>query len=150
MEEDVNKRDEIRGILGLSEDDIVLIAGSTHRGEEEILLDCHAKLKKAHKSLKLFLAPRHVTRVPEIESLLSKRGMKPIRFSNLKHIDPPSDIDPSSVFILDTIGELKKMYNISDIVFVGGSLVDKGGQNQDMLDPLNRKHLALESVHRVY
>ena len=77
------------------------------------------------------LAPRHPERAPEIEDLIHKFGFTPIRISklNLSAIRYPL----SAIFILDTIGELLSFYAVADIVFVGGSLINKGGQN--ILEP---------------
>ncbi|MFC1508182.1 3-deoxy-D-manno-octulosonic acid transferase [Candidatus Omnitrophota bacterium] len=118
-----DKRQETRERLNVSDDEILLIAGSTHRGEEEKIIECFSRLKKDYSSLKLLIAPRHIERIKEIEELLKARRLKSIRFSK-----PQTDC-PKSVFILDTIGDLRTVYSAADIVFIGGSLVKKGGQN---------------------
>ncbi len=107
------------------------VAGSTHAGEEEIILSAYARLLGAYPDLKLLIAPRHPERASQIENLIRKRGFKPLKISGLKRGRPSAD--KVSVFILDTIGELLSFYNIADIVFVGGSLVKKGGHN--ILEP---------------
>jgi 3-deoxy-D-manno-octulosonic-acid transferase len=124
-----NKRREIRGKLGIKEEDILLIAGSTHRGEEEQVLDCFSRLKNEYKNLRLLIAPRHIERTKELEQLIVKRGFNPIRFSEIMDYQLPVTSYQLRISILDTIGDLKTMYSASDIVFVGGSLVKKGGQN---------------------
>lgn len=122
-----DKRSELRKKINLRENEILIIAGSTHKGEERIIADCFTKLKKEYDNLRLLIAPRHIERVEEIEKLLAKRGFQPIRVS-LPGLEPrASSLEP--IFILDTIGELRSMYSAADIVFVGGSLVKKGGQN---------------------
>jgi 3-deoxy-D-manno-octulosonic-acid transferase len=118
-----DKRLEIRKKLCLDENEILIIAGSTHRGEEEFLIDCLARLKKEYNNIRLLIAPRHIERTQEIEGLLNKKGLKSVRISRL------STDDGQSIFLLDTIGDLRSMYSAADIVFVGGSLVKKGGQN---------------------
>ena len=144
--ESTGRRREIREKLGVNEENILLMAGSTHKGEDEQIVECFLRLKKEYADLRLFIAPRHVERIQEIEKLLSKRGFKSIRFSNINRnesgAEPPrrgrtgaerSGASPKGtnddIFILDTIGDLKTIYSASDIVFVGGSLVKKGGQN---------------------
>ncbi len=125
-----NKRLELRKKLNLDENEILIIAGSTHKGEEEAVIDCFARLKKEYNNLRLLIAPRHIERAEEIENILTKTGFKSIRISNLFTNDERRTTnDEQSVFLLDTIGELRSMYSAADIVFVGGSLVKKGGQN---------------------
>ncbi|MFA4991670.1 MAG: 3-deoxy-D-manno-octulosonic acid transferase, partial [Candidatus Omnitrophota bacterium] len=118
-----NKRQEIRSKLDVKDDEILFMAGSTHRGEEGIIIDCFAGLKKEYPGLRLFIAPRHVERAAEVESLLSGKGFEPEKVSS---VSSPS---ARAVFLLDTVGELRAMYSAADIVFVGGSLIKKGGQN---------------------
>ncbi len=125
-----NKRLELRKKLNLDENEILIVAGSTHKGEEEAVVDCFARLKKEYNNLRLLIAPRHIERAEEIENILTKTGFKSIRISNLFTNDERRTTnDEQSVFLLDTIGELRSMYSAADIVFVGGSLVKKGGQN---------------------
>ncbi|MDP2921593.1 MAG: 3-deoxy-D-manno-octulosonic acid transferase [Candidatus Omnitrophota bacterium] len=118
------KRNELRKRLNLNENEILFIAGSTHKGEEDIVMDCFTRLKKDFNNLRLLIAPRHIERVEEVEKLLINNGLKPARISC-----ELSSANSQQVFILDTIGDLRSMYSASDIVFVGGSLVKKGGQN---------------------
>lgn len=133
------KRIELRKKLNISENEVLIVAGSTHRGEEEILADCFSNLKKNYPGLRLLIAPRHIERVQEIEKILTKNGFKTIKVS-LLGLQPialsPCPVPERSewfgvqpIFILDTIGELRSMYSASDIVFIGKSLVKKGGQN---------------------
>jgi 3-deoxy-D-manno-octulosonic-acid transferase len=134
-----NKRLELRKKLNLDENEILIVAGSTHKGEEEAVVDCFARLKKEYNNLRLLIAPRHIERAEEIEKLLTKNNFKSMRISIFFEIAsspsaPRNDkvfnafaLEP--IFILDTVGELRSMYSAADIVFVGGSLVKKGGQN---------------------
>src|SRR3989338_38596 len=119
------KRKEIRESLNISDEEILLIAGSTHKGEEEDIVECFLRLKKEYASLRLLIAPRHVERRQEVARLLSRHGFESVKFSSIS----ASESTPCPVFILDTIGDLKSIYSAADIVFVGGSLVRKGGQN---------------------
>ncbi|MDP8229633.1 MAG: 3-deoxy-D-manno-octulosonic acid transferase [Candidatus Gorgyraea atricola] len=131
-----NRRHEIRDKLGIAKEEILLVAGSTHKGEEDIILDCFLRLKEDHKNIKLLLAPRHVERTQEIENLLAKFGLESRKYSRDK--GPHTKIEDfvrgrqgtrDKVLVLDVIGELKSIYSAADIVFIGGSLVKKGGQN---------------------
>jgi len=108
--------------LGLKENEQLFIAGSTHRGEEKIVLEVYKELIKSHPNLRLLIAPRHIERTKEIETLISKLGFYSQRISRLEK-------GLRTVFILDTIGQLKNLYSLADIVFVGGSLIAHGGQN---------------------
>ena len=123
--------DTRKRILALEEKDTLWVAGSTHPGEEEIILRVYKKLLGEFPNLKLLIAPRHPERAKEIGSLLLKNNLNPLFISALPR--PSSLVPRPSVFILDTIGQLRGFYAISDIVFVGGSLIKKGGQN--ILEP---------------
>lgn len=114
--------------LGLGNDDKIWVAGSTHPQEEEIILRVYQRLKSESPALKLLIAPRHIERVGQVESLAAKYGFAAKRFSLLAgELDTAQDEE--AIFILDTIGQLKDIYRIATFVFVGGSLVKKGGQN---------------------
>ncbi len=97
-----------------------IIAGSTHRGEEEMILDAYTRLSG---DWGLILAPRHPERAGEVEGLLDKRGLPHIRRSGIK--GPFNE----RIIILDTIGELSSLYRYADIAVVGGSLLPFGGHN---------------------
>ncbi|MBL7081947.1 MAG: 3-deoxy-D-manno-octulosonic acid transferase [Candidatus Omnitrophica bacterium] len=117
--------------LGLESEEKLFVAGSTHQGEEEIILKTYKKLLDDFPNLRLLIAPRHLERSAKVEKLIRKYGFLCIRFSqsNLLSISPSS----RPVFILDTIGQLLSFFAIADIVFVGGSLVKRGGHN--ILEP---------------
>lgn len=102
----------------------VLLAGSTHAGEDEIVLSTFNKLKEKYSDLKLILAPRHLTRVDEVKSLIKKFGFEYAQRSSGK-----SDLKDCDLLILDTLGELGKMYEHSDVSFIGGSFNKTGGHN---------------------
>lgn len=109
--------------LSLSEGERLFIAGSTHHPEEEIVLKVYQKLIKNYPNLRLLIAPRHIERTKEIEALVAKSGFESERVSALKVGNG------KSVLILDSIGELRSLYSLADIVFIGGSLICRGGQN---------------------
>jgi 3-deoxy-D-manno-octulosonic-acid transferase len=101
----------------------VVVAGSTHRGEESIVLDAFLAVRPAADGLRLVLAPRHPERLDEVEGLARARGLSVVRRSRVN----PGHGAP--VVLLDTMGELASLYAIADVIFVGGSLVPIGGHN---------------------
>jgi 3-deoxy-D-manno-octulosonic-acid transferase len=122
---------DYRKKLGLNEDDKLFVAGSTHPGEEEKILWVYKELLKEFGNLKLLLAPRHPRRTQDIERLVLNNDFKAMPISQLGRIRLQAQ--RTTVFILDTIGQLLPFYAISGLVFVGGSLIKKGGQN--LLEP---------------
>jgi len=121
------KKDSLdyRKKLNLDPSESLLVAGSTHPGEEEIILNIYQRLLKDFPKLKLLIAPRHPERSQEVERLINKAGLQAVRVSRL----PGVPVKREEIFILDTVGDLVSYYAISDLVFVGGSLVKKGGHN---------------------
>lgn len=111
-----------RQSLGFAQRDLIIAAGSTRPGEDEILLDEWLRLRRRHQHLKLILAPRHQTRVPDIEMMCASRNVS-YRLRS-KGGNPGADC-----LIVDTFGELIKFYSVCDVAFIGGSLVNSGGQN---------------------
>lgn len=101
----------------------VLIAGSTHSGENKILISAFDKLRQSHKNLKFIIAPRHLERVKEIEQILSSYNY------SYGYRSKNNDFTNFDIIILDTLGELKKAYAFSDIAFIGGSFNKTGGHN---------------------
>ena len=100
----------------------LLVAGSTHDGEEEILLQSFKELKKQHPQSYMVKAPRQVDRGKEIQKLASSLQLQANCRSQI-------NAGGKDILILDTIGELNTIYSHADIAFVGGSLVAKGGHN---------------------
>ncbi len=125
-------RTAVREDLGFHEEAILFVAGSTHEGEEEILLDAFAGLRADHPSLKMLLALRHPDRCGDVERLAEKRGISTARRTQGR--GGTEGVCDAEVLILDTIGELYRAYSIADIVFLGGSLVPIGGHN--ILEPI--------------
>ena len=101
----------------------LLIAGSTHKGEDEIVLDVFASLREEIPSLKLLLAPRHPERFLQVEDLVSQLGIS-YGFRS-KH----DTFENKDIILLDTVGELGKMYSLCEIAFIGGSFSHTGGHN---------------------
>lgn len=118
----------------------VLIAASTHPGEDEIILRAFDHLHTDHPTLQLIIAPRHPHRGDEIERLITEHGYATYRRSRHLVQSETDNFDPSvssaevRVVLLDTIGELSRVFSIGTVVFMGGSLVPRGGHN--ILQPL--------------
>ncbi len=113
---------------------LIFVAGSTHRGEEEIIAEAYGEIKKLYSHIVLILAPRHPQRVSEVERLLSSRNLKFTRRTNLAF--PLQGNSLNEIILLDTIGELARFYALAKIIFVGGSLVPTGGHN--ILEPASQ------------
>lgn len=109
--------------LGLSSGQKIWVAGSTHKGEDEIIFSVLKHLLKAHPEICLIIAPRHPERFDEVEKLARKWDFK------LKRRTKPNKKGTCEVIILDTIGELTTIYGLADFVFIGGSLIPIGGHN---------------------
>jgi 3-deoxy-D-manno-octulosonic-acid transferase len=122
-------RERVLRFFRLSPNRMVLVAGSTVRGEEPAVLKAFSRLKGASPSALAILAPRQPERFGEVERLARDSGFVTARRSDL-----PIDTEPrADVVVLDTIGELAQLYQVATVVFVGGSLVDHGGHN--ILEP---------------
>lgn len=117
--------------LGLSDDDQLWVCGSTHPGEEEIILRAYQQVLGEFAAFKLLIAPRHPQRAGRIRRLIAKYGLEATLTSALGGMRDEGR--GTKVFILDTIGQLMDYYAVADIVFIGGSLVRKGGHN--ILEP---------------
>jgi 3-deoxy-D-manno-octulosonic-acid transferase len=117
---------EMRQILNLESSHLVFVAGSTREGEEEIVLEAYEKILNQFPEMILLIAPRHIERTPEIGSMLERRGFKYQLRSNLERDGVRRT---ESIVIINTFGELFKIYSIGTIVFCGASLVPLGGQN---------------------
>jgi 3-deoxy-D-manno-octulosonic-acid transferase len=126
--------DEERGYwveqIHLRPENRVWVAGSTHEGEEEIILNTYKQLKNRFPDLVLIIAPRRVERAEDVYRLGLDMG-----FKTRLRTDPGVNggDHPYQVLILDTLGELGRIYGLADISFVGGSMVPVGGHN--LLEP---------------
>ncbi len=128
-----HKIDFFRMLLGLSGYRFVFIAGSTLKGEEEIVLGAFAEFRKVEPRALLIIAPRHPERFSEVAALLELKGVNFVRRSKLAEREPADSIPKPDVILLDTIGELATLYALADLVLVGGSLAPRGGHN--ILEP---------------
>lgn len=113
--------------LWIKSDELLFIAGSTHPPEEKIILGVYKNLLSDFANLRLLIAPRHIERADEIERLVAKFGFNTLRMSDVTyHLSP---ITYHQILLLDTIGQLKQLYKFASVVFIGGTLIKKGGQN---------------------
>ncbi len=110
----------------------ILLAASTHKGEEEIILDAYDAVRKKIRDIRLIIAPRHPERFSEVERLLTERGLGYIKRSEMDDYEG-AGLDESGIILLDTIGELSRVFSRVAIAFIGGSLVSAGGHN--VLEP---------------
>jgi 3-deoxy-D-manno-octulosonic-acid transferase len=125
--------------LRIPPDAPLLIAGSTHEGEEKEILRCYQKLIRDGRNLRLLVAPRHPDRADKIEALFRAHGLTCARRSRA------NGSGDASVFLLDTIGELSSVYALATFVFVGGSLVRRGGHN--LMEPAARGKVIFFGPH---
>ena len=118
----------------------ILCSASTHNNEEEIFANLHIKYKKKIPNLITIIIPRHIERTSEISRMLEKKNLKFVR-----HTEKKSNLKDCDVYIVDSYGISKSFYKISDIVFLGGSLVSRGGQN-----PLEALRFGCNIIHGNY
>lgn len=136
------EKENLYNMLSLKEGQTIFIAGSTHKGEENIVLEVFKNLKKTYEDLILILAPRHPERFDEVADLLSHQKLRSIKKTKIKVAQKSNHHD---IILLDTIGELSKLYSIGTIIFVGGSLVSTGGHN--VLEPVAYKKAVIFGPH---
>ncbi len=117
---------ELRVALGAARP--VWVAGSTHEGEEEQVLDAHQRLLPSHPDALLVLVPRHPPRFESVAALLRRRGVAFVTRSSGAAVTTAT-----RVLLVDALGELVNFYAAADVAFVGGSLVPVGGHN--LLEP---------------
>ncbi len=118
----------------------ILCCASTHHNEEEVFANLHIRFKKKIPNLITIIIPRHIERTKEIIQMLHK---KKLRFT--KHSTNKKKFKNCDIYIVDSYGESKSFYKISNVVFLGGSLVPKGGQN-----PLEALRFGCNILHGNY
>jgi 3-deoxy-D-manno-octulosonic-acid transferase len=123
-------REETARRLNMAAGERVLVAGSTHEGEETVILEVFRKLLAVYPDFRLILVPRHVERAGEVTNLVRQAGFDSLA---LTQIDQGRTRQDEKVLVVDRIGELFKVYSLATVVYCGGSLVPKGGQN--ILEP---------------
>lgn len=135
--------------FGFADDDLVLLAGSTHEGEEDLILTVFDHLRFSHRNLQLVIAPRHPERGERVHQLVREHGYDVYRRSHVlaareagEEVTTPPAGPTVRVAIIDTVGELASLYGCADLVIVGGSLV-KGLAGHNILEPIAQDKLTL-------
>ena len=121
--------DTLRRRFGFYGSQRLIVAASTHASEERVIIEAFKRLKSSIRNARLLIAPRHPERFDEVASLLDESGLTWSRRSNQSREQDQS----CEVVLLDTVGELRAVYPLADIAFVGGSIASHGGHN--VLEP---------------
>ena len=131
---------EIRTRFGLQSGVPLILAASTHAPEEEIILESFKQIRTKQPA-RLMIAPRHPERFNEVASLIQNSGLTWTRRTSV----PEANDTEATVILLDTIGELPATYSLATVVFVGGSIVDRGGHN--VLEPAATGAAVVTGAH---
>jgi 3-deoxy-D-manno-octulosonic-acid transferase len=152
IERNVEREEALRRLFGIALEAQVLVAGSTHQGEETILALAYRDLKRKHRTLRMIVAPRHVERAREVVAALRARGLTVLTKTALeagRAAVPPDEAasataafgaprlpagSADAVIVVDTIGDLVTCYGLATCAFVGRSLVSPGG-GQNVMEP---------------
>ncbi len=127
---------DLRRRLGLSPGEPLFVAGSTAPGEEDPVLEAFHLLRGHDRSTRLVLAPRHPERFARAEAALRRAGLRVALWSHVAAagaVEPAGPLPSYDALLLDAVGVLPRFYAVADVVFVGGSLVARGGHN--LLEP---------------
>ena len=125
-----DEKSKLRRDFRLADNDRVIVVGSTHNGEEEIILDMFKAVKSKFPNIVMILAPRHPERYETVRKIITEFGLRFVNRTQLETIKGEGEFD---IILLDTIGELANVYSLSEISIVGGSFVPIGGHN--ILEP---------------
>lgn len=118
----------------------LFLAASTHPGEEKIIAEVHTRLAKSHPGLLTIIGPRHPHRGGDIAEIIRSAGLRPALRSAKDALNGGADI-----YIADTIGELGLFYALAPVAFIGGSLVQHGGQNP--VEAVKHRTVVLSGPH---
>ena len=121
----------MRNVLAGENRSPIIVAGSTMRGEEPLVLEAWQSIRRKHPRALMVLAPRHPARFDEVTAMLQAQQVNAVRRSHLPENDEEirRRLSQAEILLLDTIGELAEIAGLADVVFVGGSLVPTGGHN---------------------
>lgn len=136
-EPDAEKSAMFRAMFSIGDAQRVLVCGSTHPGEHEVLIEILPRL-----DCRVIIVPRHPERHAGVREMLTKAGLP---WRNRSELSPESPAGANDVILLDTMGELAAVYGIADVVFIGGSLIPHGGQN--MAEPIALGKATLYGPH---
>jgi len=120
-------REEIARRFNARQNERFFVAGSTHEGEEKIIIHVYQELLKHYPELKLIMVPRHIERTNDVLGLLRQANIDDV--VTLSDINKGRKRKDERVIVVDVIGELFKVYSLASVVYCGGSLVPRGGQN---------------------
>ncbi|RZB29890.1 MAG: 3-deoxy-D-manno-octulosonic-acid transferase [Desulfobacteraceae bacterium Eth-SRB1] len=152
--------EKLKQIMHIKPYQKILLAGSTHKGEEEIICDAVAKVKKRLPDIFLIITPRDPERAGSVCEICKAAGLFAVAMSDIENIGPEAKLNAEiGAIIVDKIGVLRKFYALADMAFIGGSLVKSGGHNPlepaayskpvmfgyDMSDFRDIAHLLVES-----
>jgi 3-deoxy-D-manno-octulosonic-acid transferase len=137
-----DEKKKLRRQYAIPEDSTVITAASTHAGEEQYVISAYQELLKSNGDLFLVLVPRHPERSAEVAALLERSR---IRFQKRTALKEAELLPKGTVLLVDTVGEMMNLYALSDIAFVGGSLVPTGGHN--LLEPASLGVACLFGPH---
>ncbi len=131
---EIEERDRVRCMLGVTDENKLIVAGSTHPGEDEKLIEAWQKINadESKPDSHLVIAPRHLEQVERIAKLFKQDGVKVELWTDIQAEGRIQD--GVRAVIVNTIGELMAFYGAADVAFVGGSLVTRGGHN--VLEPV--------------
>lgn len=118
---------EISGLFNVRKTERFLVAGSTHQGEEEVIITVYRELIKKYSDFKLIIVPRHVERSKDVLELLHKSNFADV--ITVTAMQGGHTRLDERIIVVDVIGALFKVYALATVVYCGGSLVPKGGQN---------------------
>jgi 3-deoxy-D-manno-octulosonic-acid transferase len=118
---------EINLLFGVQKNERFFIAGSTHQGEEEVVINVYQELIKRYPDFKLIIVPRHIERTRAVLEILHKYNLDDV--ITVSEIKNGKSRRGERIVVVDVIGELFKVYSLATVVFCGGSLAPKGGQN---------------------
>lgn len=120
----------LAALAGMSDDDVVLLAGSTQHPEEQMALEVFRQLSPEHPPLRLIIVPRHPDRFDAVAELIERSH---VRWQRRSRLDGDTVDRDARVLLVDTIGELGAWWGVAQIAYVGGSMGRRGGQN--MIEP---------------
>lgn len=128
----------LRQRFGIGGAERIVVAGSTHPGEEEILAATLQELRETGMPVRMVIAPRHIERVPALLRKLRQGGLKTAAMSG-------APVPGWDILLVDQLGVLKELYAMADLVFMGGSLIPKGGQNP--IEPAAFRRAVVHGPH---
>ncbi|MBX3458630.1 MAG: 3-deoxy-D-manno-octulosonic acid transferase [Planctomycetes bacterium] len=136
-EPDAEKVVAFKAMFSIADGQRVLVCGSTHPGEHEIIVEMLPRL-----GCRAIIVPRHPERYASVREMLTRAG---IPWRNRSELSADSPAGANDVILLDTVGELAAVYGVADVVFIGGSLIPHGGQN--MAEPIALGKATLYGPH---